>query len=116
MIPRVHRRFAALYAGWILCCAVAFVLLRHAEDPSRRHGRILSNDAAARAVALLETRGVKGYEAVHVAYANRGEGGKENRWIELCDRVPHSALRDALVVELRAADGTLLTVRRPHPS
>ena len=53
------------------------------------------------------------YEAVHVAYAGRGEGGERGRWVVLCDRVPHSALRDAIVVELDARDGSLITLRKP---
>jgi hypothetical protein len=114
MIPAVNRRYAALYAAWILVCAILFLALRHAEDPSRRHGRILSNDAAVRAVVVLESRGIRGYQAVHVAYAKDGEGGRENRWVVLCDRVPHTALREALVVELRAVDGSPLTVRKPR--
>jgi len=109
----VRLRFSALYAGWILICAIAFLALRGAEDPSRRHGRILSNDAAARAVAILREKGMRDYEAVHVAYAKRGEAGREDRWIVLCDRTPHTQLREAKVVELRAGDGALLLIREP---
>ena len=105
--------FLGVYVLWIAVCAILFVALRHAEDPSRRVGRIRSNDAGVRAVSILRQRGFRDYAAVHVAYANRGEGGSENRWIVLCDRVPHTALGDALVVELRAADGSLLTIRKP---
>ncbi|HEY3055107.1 MAG TPA: hypothetical protein VGK31_04140 [Thermoanaerobaculia bacterium] len=105
--------FAAIYILWMAICAALFVAFRGAEDPSRRAGRILSSEAGIRAVTLLRARGIRGYEAVHVAYAGRGEGGRENRWIVLCDRAPHSALRDALVVELRAADGSLLAIRKP---
>ncbi|HEV8658475.1 MAG TPA: hypothetical protein VGS96_07580 [Thermoanaerobaculia bacterium] len=102
----MRRVFAAIYILWIALCAALFVAFRGAEDPSRRAGRILSNDAGTRAVSVLRARGIRGYEAVHVAYS-------ENRWVVLCDRVPHSALRDAIVVELRAADGSLLTIRKP---
>jgi len=110
----VKRRFLWLYPAWIALCAIAFVALRGAEDPSRRAGRILSNDAADRAVAVLAQRPqFRGYEAVHVAYAPRGEGGPIARWIVLCDRVPHSALHDAVVVELEAKDGRLLGIRKP---
>ena len=105
--------FFGVYVLWIAICAILFVVLRHAEDPSRRAGRILSNDAGTLAVLILRQRGLRDYEAVHVAYAGRGEGGSENRWVVLCDRVPHTALRDALVVELRAGDGSLLTIRKP---
>ena len=98
----------------MLTCAIAFLALRGAEDPSRRHGRILSNDAADRAVAILRAKGIRDYDAVHVGYAKRGEAGSEDRWIVLCDRVPHTELREAVVVELKAEDGTLLTIRQPR--
>ncbi len=110
------KRFSLIYASWIVLCAVLFVGLRGAEDPSRRADRILNNDAAARAEAVL-TSDVRyhGYQVVHVAYANRGEGGAEARWVVLLDRVPHSALHEARVVELRAKDGALLVIRKPRP-
>lgn len=108
--------FPALYAGWILLCAIAFFALRNAEDPSRPGGRILQNDAGTAAVRILRQRDPQRFrtsEAVHVAWARRGEGGKENRWVVLCDAVPHTALRDAVVVELRATDGSLIRIRKP---
>jgi hypothetical protein len=109
------KRFALFYAVWIALCAVLFVGLRGAEDPSRRRDRILNNDAAARAEAILTADArYRGYEVVHVAYANRGEGGAEARWVVLLDHEPHSALHDARVVELRAKDGKLLGVRPPR--
>ena len=108
-----RRGWWPLYAGWILLSACLFFALRHAEDPSRRHGRILSTDAGTRAEAILHEQGLLGYEAVHVAYAGRGEGEREARWVVLCDKVPHSALRDAVVVELDAANGALLRIRPP---
>lgn len=117
MIPRVRRRDWLLYPLWILLCAALFVALRGAEDPSRRPGRILSDEAAVRAVALLRARDAaryRTYEAVHVAYAGAGEGGTVARWVVLCDRVPHSGLDDAVVVELDARDGRLLRVRQPQ--
>jgi hypothetical protein len=43
---------------------------------------------------------------VHVA-------ASDDRWIVLCDRRPRTALREAIVVELRAADGALLLIRKP---
>jgi hypothetical protein len=116
MIPRVRRHFWLLYPLWIVLCAGLFFTLRNREDPSRRHDRILSNDAAVRAVAVLrqtDRARYAGYEAVHVAYAGRGEGGRVARWVVLCDRVPHSALRDAAVVELDAQNGSVLTIRKP---
>lgn len=99
-----------LYAGWILLCAILFVALSGMEDPSRRRGRILSNDAGARALAILratDAQRYRDYEAVHVAF-------EKNRWIVLADRVPHTSLREAVVVELRAEDGVLVTIRNPQ--
>ena len=109
-------RIALVYVGWIAVCAALFAALSGAEDPSRRRDRILSNDAGARAVAVAAARDprYRGYEAVHVAYAGRGEGGREARWVVLLDRVPHTGMRDAVVVELRASDGTLMTIRAPR--
>ena len=98
-----------LYPAWIALCAALAFGLRNTEDPSRRHGRILSDDAAARAVAVLRRTDrvrYRGYEAVHVAW----EG---SRWIVLCDRVPHTALKEAVVVELDGRDGRLLRLRKP---
>ncbi len=110
----MSRRYWLLYPAWILLCGVLFFALRGAEDPSRRHGRILSNDAADIAVRIVRQRPqFRGYEAVHVAYAARGEEGNANRWIVLCDAVPHTALRRAIVVELDARDGHLLMMRKP---
>ena len=110
MIPngvRRHRRL--LYPAWILLCAVLAFALRHSEDPSRRTGRILSNDAGIRAVAVLrqvDRAGYRDYEPVHVAW-------EVDRWIVLCDRVPHTALREAIVVELDGRDGRLVRMRKP---
>ncbi len=110
MIPnRVRRHRWLLYPAWILFCAALAFALRNSEDPSRRHGRILSDDAAARAVAVLrgaDRARYRDYEAVHVAW-------ETSRWIVLCDRVPHTALREAVVVELDGADGHLLRIRKP---
>jgi hypothetical protein len=144
------RRARLLYPLWMAICAVLFIALRGQEDPSRRPGRILSNDAAARAVAILRSGGpqakgwsglqakgwsgglqpadgglkaaaphaalsspYRGYQAVHVAYAGSGEAGPTARWIVLCDRVPHTALAAAVVVELDAKDGRLIRIRKP---
>jgi hypothetical protein len=98
-----RRYWLLLYPAWILLCAILFFAMRDREDPSRRQGRILSTDAAVRALAILHR---PGYEAVHVA----AEG---NRWVVLCDRVPHSGLADAVVVELDSTDGHLMTIRKP---
>lgn len=110
----MSRRFTFVYIAWIALCAALFAALSHAEDPSRRRDRILSNDAGMRAVALAAQHGYRGYEAVHVAYAGRGEGGREARWVVLVDREPHSGMKDAVVVELRASDGAVLAIREPR--
>ena len=110
---RRPRRWWPLYGSWIVFCALLFLALANAEDPSRPEGRILSNDAGRRALALAEARGFTGYEVVHVARARGGEGAPEDRWVVLLDRVPHSSLRQAVVVELHEESGRLLRIRRP---
>jgi hypothetical protein len=109
------RRFWLLYIAWIVICAAAFMALRGAEDPSRPKGRILSIEAGMRARQILLERDpsrYRGYEVVHVAHAKAGEAGAVDRWIVLLDRVPHTSLREAVVVEVRAEDGKALLVRR----
>jgi hypothetical protein len=92
-------------------CAVLFLALRGAQDPSRPKGRVLSNDAGVLAVRILRTQPqYRGYEAVHVALSD-----DHRRWIVLCDAVPHTALQRAIVVELDSANGKLLKVRAPVP-
>jgi hypothetical protein len=116
MIRRVRRRYWLLYPSWIVLCAAIFFGLRGADDPSRRHGRILSSEAGVRALTILRERDARiyaGYDVVHVAWAGRGEGGERARWVVLCDRVPHTALSAAVVVELDGADGSLLVIRKP---
>ncbi len=108
-------RYPAIYALWIALCAILFLALSGAEDPSRRHDRILSNDAGRMAQQILQKRDrtCRGYDVVHVAYASHAEGQPEARWIVLLDAEPHTAMKKAVVVELRASDGTLLRIRRP---
>jgi hypothetical protein len=98
--------FRWLYPSWIALCAILFVALGGAEDPSRPKGRILSLEAGRHALAIAEQRGLRGYEVVHVAR-------NADRWVVLVDKVPHTSLREALVIELRVEDGTLLRVRKP---
>ena len=110
------RRFWGLYPAWIAVCAVLFISLRGADDPSRKHDRILNVEAGQRAVAILRQRDFarfRDYEAVHVAWAPKGEAGDANRWVVLCDHARRSGLSDAVVVEVEGNDGRLLTVRRP---
>lgn len=103
-------RFPLLYAAWIVFCAILFLLLRGAEDPSRREGRILSVEAGQIALRALDR---PGYEVVQVAWARAGEGAPEERWVVLLDKMPRTGLREAVVVELRAEDGRLIRMRKP---
>lgn len=109
IIRRVRKRGWLLYPMWMVVCAVLFLALRGAEDPSRRRDRILSNQAGVRALQVLQEKApdrFNKYEVVHVAWA-------DSRWIVLCDAVPRTALREAVVVELDGRSGKLLTIRRP---
>ncbi|HJQ35632.1 MAG TPA: hypothetical protein VKB93_00705 [Thermoanaerobaculia bacterium] len=108
----MFRRFWLLYPGWIALCAILFAALGGAEDPARPKGRILSIDAGRRALAVARERGLRDYEVVHVARARAGEGGRQERWVVLVDRREHTALKDAFVIELDAADGTPIKIRR----
>jgi hypothetical protein len=109
----LRRLFPWIYLVWIVVCVLLFFALRGLEDPSRPKGRILSIDAGQRALAFARQRGLTGYEVVHVARARRNEGAPEERWVVLLDRVPHTRLREAMVIEVRASDGELLRIRRP---
>ncbi|HEX2060840.1 MAG TPA: hypothetical protein VHK90_08860 [Thermoanaerobaculia bacterium] len=111
---RRPRRWWPLYVAWVFLCAVLFVALSGAEDPSRPKGRILSIEAGERALAIAKARGLTGYEVVHVARARRNEGAPEDRWVVLLDKVPHTRLRDAWVVEVAVEDGNLLRIRKPR--
>lgn len=108
------RRFWLVYPAWIALCLGLFLALGGLEDPSRPEGRILSIEAGQRALEIVRARGHEGYEVVHVARARAGEGGTEGRWVVLLDQVPHTRLRQAMVVELRVEDGTLLHIRNPR--
>ena len=68
---------------------------------------MLSNDAGRIAAAIVR-RQYRGYETVHVALSD-----DHRRWIVLCDAVPHTSFKRAVVVELDASDGKLLTIRKP---
>ncbi|HEU4523032.1 MAG TPA: hypothetical protein VFT12_13575 [Thermoanaerobaculia bacterium] len=116
MPDRRRRPFWPLYIAWIFFCAMLFLALRNAEDPSRRSGRILSSEAARIAIETLRDRDpqrFRDYHAVHTGWARAGEGAPERRWVVLADRVPHTGLREAVVVELAGEDGRLLRIRRP---
>jgi hypothetical protein len=112
----VPRRSWWLYPAWIALCAVLFFALRGAEDPSRKHDRLLNTEAGDRAIAILRAQDpvrFHDYEVVHVAWAAKGEGGEANRWVVLCDHAKRTGLRNAVVVEVGGSDGRLLSVRKP---
>lgn len=113
VVLRRPSRWWPFYVVWILLCAILFLALANADDPSRPKGRILSIEAGRQALAIARQRGMRDYEIVHVARARRGEGGNADRWVVLLDRVPHTKLSEAIVVELAAEDGRLLGIRRP---
>jgi hypothetical protein len=108
------RRWWPFYVGWLVLCAILFVALRGAADPSRPKGRLLPVVAGDRALAIAKARGYRGYEVVQVARAKKGEGAPEDRWVVLLDQVPHTSLRRAVVIELAIGDGTLLRIRKPR--
>jgi hypothetical protein len=113
---RPPRRLWLVYPAWILVCAVLFLVLRELPDPSRQTDRLDRDSAAKRAVMHLmnsDRERFGGYEAVHTAFSPAGELGPEARWVVLCDRKQGGALRDAIVVEMRAADGKLIRIRPP---
>jgi len=101
------RRWWSLYLAWIALCAVLFLALSGFEDPSRPKGRILSIDAGNRALVYATERGLRNYRVVHVAR-------DDDRWIVLLDRVPHTRLKEAIVIELRVDNGRLMRIRRPQ--
>lgn len=107
----MRRLFPWIYLAWIAVGGLLFVALRGMEDPSRPEGAILSIEAGQRALAIGEARGLRGYEVVHVARARKGEGAAEERWVVLLDKVPHTDLRHAVVVEVDL-HGKLLRVSR----
>ena len=95
-------------------CGILFFATRGLEDPSRPKGRILSIDAGRRALSIATERGYRGYEVVHVARARANEGAPEDRWVVLLDKVPHTSLRDAVVIEVELESGRLLRLRKPR--
>ena len=111
----LNRRFWVFYPLWILLCALLFVALRDAEDPSRPGERIHNDEASRRAIAELrraDPQRFADFTVVNVAYARPQETGKPAHWIVLADRRDRTALRDAVVVELDAVTGKLITIRK----
>lgn len=112
------KRYSLLYVAWIALCAVAFVALYGVGTDVGRKGEFDSDAAGVHALRLLHSGDARyrTFEVVHVAFADAGEAGRQARWLVLCDRPRRSSLREAVVVEIEAEDGDLITVRRPLPS
>lgn len=116
MTEFLNRRFWVVYPLWIVFCAVLFLALQDVEDPSRPGDRIHNEEASRRALAALHRVDAKRYAdyvIVNVAYARSQETGSTPRWIVLADRRTRTALREAVVVELDAATGEVITIREP---
>lgn len=110
----LNRRFWVVYPLWIVFCALLFLALRDVEDPSRPGDRIHNEEAGRMALAALyqaDPIRYAHYTVVNVAYARPGEAGPSARWVVLADRAPRTGLREAVVVELDASSGEVLTIR-----
>lgn len=102
------------YPTWIMICGILFLALRDMPDPSRPLDRLESDEAAVIAMEHLRGAGdgmYDHYTVVNVAQ-ERGESGTgEPRWIVMADVPERSQLRDAVIVELTIADGSLIRIR-----
>jgi hypothetical protein len=110
----LNRRFWVVYPLWIVFCALLFLALRDVEDPSRPGDRIHNDEAGRLAMAALrevDPHRYAEYTVVNVAYARREETGSPSRWVVLADRLPRTALRQAVVVELDASSGAVISIR-----
>lgn len=107
-------RFWVVYLVWILLCAGLFAATRDMEDPSRRSDRISNLNAGIRATRLLRSAfpgQFTGHVVTHIASSRSGELGPEARWVVLFDSPSRPGLEGAVVVELRARDGSLIRIR-----
>lgn len=105
--------FAAAVA-WSLLCAGAFAALGGAEDPSRPEGRISPYKAEIIALEHLRTSDPVAwarFETVDSAMFRDRDRGR--LWLVLCDDERPSRLARAVVVEIDAASGRVVRVRRP---
>jgi hypothetical protein len=105
----------AAFTAWTALCAAAFVALGHAEDASRPEGRISPYQAEIVALDYLEALDAAAYahfETVDSAiYRDRQR--HRTAWLVLCDDVQPSQLKRAVVVEVDAESGRVVTMRRP---
>jgi hypothetical protein len=113
------RHYWLAYPTWIVLCAALFFSLGHIGNPARRSDRI--DDDRATAIALAHLRRVEpvrfaDYEVVHVTYARKGEASSDSRWLILCDARERSGMRDAVIVELSARDGSVIDLRQMDAS
>jgi hypothetical protein len=107
------------YPVWIGFCAILFLLLRGAPDPSRPADAFWTEKAAEISLEALR-RDPSGrfdeYEILHVARVRRGELTMEGpRLLVLADHRRRSGLREAVLLELEGTDGRLLSYRCIDP-
>jgi len=109
------RLYPLLYPAWALVCAMAFVALTGAADPSRPSGRVSPEDAKASALGHLREFDRERFVSYHVIDAGvyRDVQRDEKIWVVLCDTTPRSALARAVVVDLDADSGRVVRTRRP---
>jgi hypothetical protein len=108
------------YPVWIGFCAILFLMLRGAPDPSRPLDAFWTETAIEVSLEALRSEPsgrFDDYEIIHVARARRGELTMEGpRLLVLADRRMRSGLREAVVLELEGTDGSLLSYRCIDPS
>ena len=112
--PR-SRFYISLYPAWVLVCAVLFLMVRDAPDPSRPSGRMTPEKARLTALSHLRAFDAARFGEYHVidAAVYRDLELDERVWVVICDSTPRSALRRAVVVDLDANDGVVIRTRRP---
>jgi len=111
----LRQRYWILYPAWILATSVIVFALAKTDNGPRRGEGIRNTAAAVLALQTIERLDSRyaGYEVVHIARAQSRLDGSPTRWVVLCDRPRRTGLRETVVVEIRAADGRVLRVRRP---
>ena len=115
-VKDARRRFyPALYPAWIVVCALLFLVLRDAPDPSRPSGRMTPAQARVTALEYLAKYDAARFGTYHVidAAVYRDVQRDERVWVVICDSTPRSALKRAVIVDLEADTGEVVRTRRP---
>jgi len=107
--------YPVLYPAWLLVCAISFYALRSAPDPARPSELFTPTTAREEALGHLREFDPTRFDDYKVVDAGvyRDPASGERSWIVLCDTVPRSALKRAVVVDLDARSGKVLRTRRP---